>query len=86
MPLMSRVADQIDGATRRVPQVMAQALGKARNKVATRSARNPYGPCPVDQLAVLDPLVVSRYCLRESALLAGQQFYGAAMTGIKSCP
>jgi len=38
---MSRVAGQIDGATRRVPKVMALVLGEARNKVAARSGRNP---------------------------------------------
>ena len=40
---MSRVAGQIDGATRRVPKVMAYVLGEARNKVAARSGRNPKG-------------------------------------------
>jgi hypothetical protein len=32
--------------------------------------------------AALDPLAVSRYCLRVSALPVVQQLYGAAMTGI----
>ncbi len=32
--------------------------------------------------AALDPLAVSRYCLRASALPVVQQLYGAAMTGI----
>jgi len=44
---MSRVAGQIDGATRRVPKVMALVLGEARNKVAARSGRNPKGRGPV---------------------------------------
>jgi len=64
-----------------VPKVMAVVLGEARNKVAARSGRNPYGPWPVTRLAVLDPLTVSRYCLRVSALPVVQQPYGAAMTG-----
>ena len=79
---MSRVAGQIDDATRRVPKVMALVLGKARNKVAARSGRNPYGPWPVARLAVLDTLAVSRYCLRVSALPVAQQAYGAAMIGV----
>ena len=79
---MSRVAGQIDGTTRRVPKVMALVLGEARNKVAARSGRNPLGPWPVARLAVLDTLVVSRYCLHASALPVVQQHYGAAMTGI----
>ena len=78
---MSRVAGQIDGATRRVPKVMALVLGEARNKVAARSGRNPHGPWPVARLATLDTLAVSRYCLPVSALPVVQQHYGAAMTG-----
>ena len=47
IPLVRRVAGQIDGATRRVPKGMAVVLGEARNKVAVRSGRNPKGRGPV---------------------------------------
>ena len=78
---MSRVAGQIDGATRRVPKVMALVLGEARNKVAARSGCNPHGPWPVVRLPALHTFAVSRYCLHVSALAGVQQPYGAAMTG-----
>ena len=82
IPLVRRVAGQIDGATRRVPKGMAVVLGEARNKVAVRSGRNPNGPCTVVRLAALNTLAVSRYCHRVSALPVGQQHYGATTTGI----
>lgn len=72
---------QIVVATRRVPQAMALVLGKVRNKVAARSGRNPDGPWPVARLALLEPLSVSRYCIRDSASPIEQQPYGAAATG-----
>jgi len=50
---VSRVAGQIDGATRRVPKVLALVLGEAHNKVAARSGHNPHGPWPAVRLAAL---------------------------------
>jgi hypothetical protein len=48
---------------------------------------NPHDPMRFNEgyradWAALDPLAVSRYCLRVSALPVVQQLYGAAMTGI----
>ena len=48
--------------------------------------RNPYGPCPVARLPELNPLAVSRYCLRVTALPVVQQPYGAATTGKQRYP